>query len=155
MARTEKLEIFGLSNDYIAYAEAMGLSNVFEAYAENSAEADAIMEIGFNPNSGYVYIALENGISIVSMLGRGVEYLVSDLNNGEEYFFDTYDEALDNLDFINDGFDDDFEADFEDWMDDGNVEEIEPGVYATQDANFINRIKGIENLKKYFQKEFR
>jgi len=155
MARTEKLEIFGLSNDNIAYAEAMGLSEVFEAYAENSAEAGAIMEIGFNPNSGYVYIALENGISIVSNFGSYVEYLVSDLNNGEEYFFDTYDEALDNLDFINDGFDDDFEDDFKDWMDDGNVSQIEPGVYATQDAGFRNRIQGIENLKKYFQKEFR
>jgi len=154
MARTEKLEIFGLSNDYIAYAEAMGLSKVFEAYAENSAEADAIMEIGFNPNSGYVYIALENGVSICSMLGRNVEYLVSDLNNGEEYFFDTYDEALDNLDFINDGFDDDFEDEFDIWVSDGNVEEIEPGVYATQDAQWKNRIKGMENLKKYFQKEF-
>ena len=154
MARTEKLEIFGLSNDYIAYAEAMGLSKVFEAYAENSAEADAIMEIGFNPNSGYVYIALENGVSICSMLGRYVEYLVSDLNNGEEYFFDTYDEALDNLDFINDGFDDDFEDEFDIWVSDGNVEEIEPGVYATQDAQWKNRIKGMENLKKYFQKEF-
>jgi hypothetical protein len=154
MARTEKLEIFGLSNDGIAYAEAQGLSIVFNGYAENCA-GEYIAEIGFNPNSGYVYIALENGISIVSMLGRGIEYLVSDLNNGEEYFFDTYDEALDNLDFINDGFDDDFEDDFQDWMDDGNVSQIEPGVYATQDAGFRNRIQGIENLKKYFQKEFR
>jgi hypothetical protein len=28
------------------------------------------------------------------MLGQGVEYIVTDYRNGEEYFFDTYKEAL-------------------------------------------------------------
>jgi hypothetical protein len=27
------------------------------------------------------------------MLGRDVEYLVTDFNDGQEYFFDTYEEA--------------------------------------------------------------
>jgi hypothetical protein len=49
--------------------------------------------IGFNANSGYVYIALEDGITIASMLGRDVEYIVTDYNDGEEFFFDTYKEA--------------------------------------------------------------
>jgi hypothetical protein len=48
--------------------------------------------IGFNANSGYVYIALEDGITICSMLGRDVEYLVTDYD-GEEFLFDTYKEA--------------------------------------------------------------
>jgi len=91
-----KLILNGFDNN-IAYAESMGLSKVFEAYAENSAEADDIMEIGFNPNSGYVYIALENGVSIASMLGQSVEYIVSDFETGEEFFFDDYDEAIDQL----------------------------------------------------------
>ena len=84
----------------IAYAEAMGLSKVFEAYAEESAEADDIMEIGFNPNSGYVYIALENGVTIASMLGNSVEYIVTDFETGDEYFCETYDEALDQLESL-------------------------------------------------------
>ena len=87
------LTIYGL-NEHIAYCESMGLSNCFKAYAE-FARNEYIMDggIGFNANSGYVYIALENGISICSMLGRDVEYLVTDFNNGEEYFFSTYEEA--------------------------------------------------------------
>jgi len=76
-----------------AYYEAKGLSKVFGAYADNCSRED-IMEVGFNANSGYVYIALENGISICSMLGQDVEYLVTDFEVGcTEYFLDTYEEA--------------------------------------------------------------
>ena len=95
MARQEKIEIYGLSTDGVAYAEAQGLANCWGAYAEECA-GEYIMEVGFNPNSGYVYIALENGVSICSMLGRGVEFLISDIMNGEEEFFDDYQEALDS-----------------------------------------------------------
>lgn len=76
----------------IAYCEAQGLSLCFSAYAENCAGED-ILEIGFNPSSGYTYIALENGVSICSMLGRSVRYLVTSLENGEERSFYTYQEA--------------------------------------------------------------
>lgn len=55
------------------------------------------MQVGFNENSGYVYIALENGISICSMLGREVEYLITNFEDGEETFFDEYEIALNNL----------------------------------------------------------
>jgi hypothetical protein len=78
-----------------AYCEAKGLSKVFGAYANNCNED--IFEVGFNANSGYVYIALENGISICSMLGQNVEYLVTDFDSGEEYFFNTYEEAENKL----------------------------------------------------------
>lgn len=80
-------------NSEIAFCEAKGLSKVFAAYAANCA-SETIMEVGFNPNSGYVYIALENGISICSMLGNDCEYLTTDFNDGEETFYDTYEEAL-------------------------------------------------------------
>lgn len=86
------LQLNGFRSTHVAYCEAQGLSLCFSAYAEHSASED-ILEIGFNSNSGYVYIALENGISICSMLGRSVEYLVSDWNTGEEHFFDSYHEA--------------------------------------------------------------
>lgn len=87
-----QIEINGLSTDGIAYCEAEALSKVFAAYA-NDCAGEYIMEVGFNPNSGYVYIALDNGISICSMLGRDVEYLVTDFEDGEEHFFDSYEEA--------------------------------------------------------------
>ena len=78
------------------YYEAIGLSNVFKAYAEDCSREE-ILEVGFNPNSGYVYIALENGISICSMLGQRVEYLVTDFETDEEFFFDNYTQAENRL----------------------------------------------------------
>jgi hypothetical protein len=87
------MQIHNLDNE-LKYCEAQGLANCFQSYAENCCNGDSIMEVGFNPNSGYVYIALENGISICSMLGRDVEYLVTSFEDGEEFFFDTYDEAV-------------------------------------------------------------
>ena len=52
-----------------------------------------IFETGFNTSSGYVYIALENGISIASNFGQDVEYIVTDMETGEEFFLDSYIEA--------------------------------------------------------------
>jgi len=93
MKLTNTLTIHGFDSSSMCYLEALGMSKVFEAYA--SIGEDMMQGgIGFNPNSGYVYIALENGVSICSMLGRDVEYLVTDFYNGEERFFDTYEEAL-------------------------------------------------------------
>ena len=43
---------------------------------------------------------------------------------------------------------------FQDWLEDGNVIEVEKGVYATQDAQYRNRIKGMDGLRKYCLKEF-
>ena len=94
----ENLQINGLKNN-VAYAEAIGLSKCFEAYAKLN--CGDIFEIGFNPNSGYTYIALEDGISICSMLGRAVEFLVTDLDNGEEFFFDLIEDAENKIDEIN------------------------------------------------------
>lgn len=95
MKVTNSLQINGISES-IAYCEAQGLANCFQAYADNC-PAEYIMEIGFNPNSGYTYIALENGIQICSMLGREVEYLVVNFMDGEETFYDSYEVALRNF----------------------------------------------------------
>ena len=100
MKNQETLTIYGL-NENIAYCEAIGLSKCLEAYAEDFA-SDTIFEIGFNPNSGYVYIALEETqISICSMLGRAVEYLVTDFDNGEETSFDNIKEARIHIENLN------------------------------------------------------
>jgi hypothetical protein len=89
------LEIHNVS-DSIAYCEAQGLAICFQAYAGECA-GESINQVGFNPNSGYVYIALENGVSICSMLGRGVEYLVTNFEDGEETFSESYNEAKEVL----------------------------------------------------------
>ena len=86
--------------DNICSLEALGLSNIFKSYSEN-AIGESILGVGFNPNSGYTYIALDNGITICSMIGRDVEYLVTDFEDGEETFFDTYQEAIDFLTNLN------------------------------------------------------
>ena len=88
------MEIYNLSES-ICYLEAVGLSKVFAAYAAYAAGED-INSIGFNHNSGYIYICLENGISICSCLGQAVEYLTNNQETEEE-FFDTYEEAINNL----------------------------------------------------------
>lgn len=91
------LKINGL-NDQIAFCEAQGLAKCFQAYADECSR-EYIMDggIGFNSNSGYVYIGLENGIQICSMLGRDVEYLVVNFETGEEIFYNTYNQALNSL----------------------------------------------------------
>jgi len=80
-----------------AYLEAKGLSKVWEAYAEECA-SEEIMEIGFNPNSGYVYIALENGIQICSAFGQSVEYITFDPTGENEMFFDDFQDIVEYLD---------------------------------------------------------
>lgn len=96
------LEIFGIG-DNICACEAIGLSKVFAAYAEHATgEAISYSGVGFNPNSGYVYIALENGVQICSCLGNDVEYLVNNFETGEESFFNSYHEALQALESLTD-----------------------------------------------------
>jgi len=89
------MEIIGL-NESIAYCEAKGLAECLNAYAENCS-GESILAIGFNENSGYTYITLENGITIRSMLGREVEYSIEDFWTDYEVSFDTYEEANNNL----------------------------------------------------------
>ena len=84
------MKMYNLDNP--AYLEAKGLAKVWEAYYKNASRED-IMEVGFNQNSGYVYIALEYGITIASAFGQSVDYIVTDFEDGEEFFFDSYEEA--------------------------------------------------------------
>ena len=43
---------------------------------------------------------------------------------------------------------------FQDWIDDGNVHKNPDGTYSTQDAQWRNKLKDLNALKKYFAKEF-
>ena len=69
---------------------------VQESYRQNAFNED-IMECGFNKNTGYVYIALENGIQIASNFGYPVEFIVYDNEEGDELFFEDYEEAYNYL----------------------------------------------------------
>lgn len=75
----------------MAYLDAKSKSIVWDAYANHFA-GEEITEEGFNINSGYVYIALENGVTIASNFGQGVVYFLSDFNTGEEIEFDSFEE---------------------------------------------------------------
>lgn len=92
------IQIHGLKS--FTYCETMGLSKCFKALADLGDKAEPIdyeISIGFNENSGYVYIALEEGVTIASMLGGDVEFLVTNFETGDESFHDTYSEALDQV----------------------------------------------------------
>jgi len=65
---------------------------VQKAYQENCSEEE-VMCAGMNLNTGYVYIALENGVQIASCFGQPVDFIVTDFEDGEEFFFNTYKEA--------------------------------------------------------------
>lgn len=86
-----------------AVLEAKGLSKVWEAYSENCSSLE-IFEVGFNQYSGYIYIALEDGITLGSAFGKDVEFIVTDIENGEEYFLDTYEEAEYKLEELNEKY---------------------------------------------------
>ena len=75
-------------------SDLLSLEIVIREY-NNNARGEEIMETNFNSESGYVYIALENGIQIASSFGQDVEYIIFDFESGEEHFYETYTDALD------------------------------------------------------------
>lgn len=83
-------------NTTLGYLDAKSKSIVWAAYAENFA-GEEIMEEGFNINSGNVYIALENGVTIASAFGRPVDFYVYDFENGDEFAFESIDELNQHL----------------------------------------------------------
>lgn len=71
---------------------------VLEAYNDQyETRRLEIENSGFNHSSGYVYLYLENSISIASCFGRDVLYIVNNFNDGEDHFFNTYEQAEDYL----------------------------------------------------------
>jgi hypothetical protein len=78
------------------YSDALSKSRVWAAYANHFA-GEEIMDEGFNINSGNVYIALENGVTIASAFGRFVEFYVYDFDNDEEFAFESIEELNQHL----------------------------------------------------------
>lgn len=75
----------------LGYLDAKSKAIVWAAYADNFA-GEEIMEEGFNLNSGNVYIALENGVTIASAFGQAVDFYVYDFETGDEFAFESIDE---------------------------------------------------------------
>jgi len=71
----------------------LSYQKVLKAY-NKYARGEEIMDEGFNTSSGYVYIALENGVQIASCFGQKVDYIIYDNETEEEYFLDTYEDAI-------------------------------------------------------------
>lgn len=69
---------------------------VQQAYLDYAFGED-IMDIGMNNSSGYVYIALDNSVTIASCFGRDVQYIYCDFITGEELFFDSYAECASHI----------------------------------------------------------
>lgn len=78
-------------NFSVAYLEAKSKAIIWNAYADFFASQE-IMQEGFNVNTGYVYLALEFGVTIASAFGQPVEYIVFDFEEGQEIFFDSIEE---------------------------------------------------------------
>tara|TARA_R110002012_G_scaffold288775_2_gene481584 strand:- start:210 stop:500 length:291 start_codon:yes stop_codon:yes gene_type:complete len=83
--------------DKMGSTDKLSFHKVWKAYIDNTSGKGEIFEMGFNPNSGYAYIALECDIQIASCFGQKVDFIVTDHENGEEYFFDLYEEAVAKL----------------------------------------------------------
>ena len=60
-------------------------------------DKDYIESAGMNYNTGYVYLALESGVCIASCFGQEATFIVTDFEDGEEYFEDSYQDAIDKI----------------------------------------------------------
>ena len=79
----------------MGYSDKESMMKVIIAYMRNCSGEEVMYEgTGMNMNTGYVYIALENGVTIASNFGQRVEYIVTDYVTGEEYFLNSYSSAV-------------------------------------------------------------
>ena len=68
----------------------------FEAYRENAFKIE-IEDMGFNKNSGYIWLMLANGVTIASCFATDVVYFATDWDSGEEEAFDEYWECVNQV----------------------------------------------------------
>ena len=73
------------------------LQIILNTYNEDyEIRSNDIEDVGFNKFSGYVWLLLENDITIVSCFGQSAEFLTID-NRGNEVFHENYYEATNHL----------------------------------------------------------
>jgi hypothetical protein len=67
-----------------------------EAY-QSQAFREEIEEIGFNNNSGYIWLAITNGVTIASCFGQDPVFFLFDFETGEEKEYSTYYNAINQI----------------------------------------------------------
>ena len=84
--------------EVVSYRQAKALSILMKAYAESSLCPDEPLCFGYNAWSGYFYIAFENvSLQIVLDNKENLLWVTTDIETGEEEFFDHEEEALEHL----------------------------------------------------------
>lgn len=85
----------------LCYRDQQRFLNVYNEYLKLN-DYPSIMDdwIWYNSNSWYVYIALENWITICEAF-NWIEFLITNFDNWEEYFFSTYEEAMKKQEELN------------------------------------------------------
>tara|TARA_R100000084_G_scaffold24388_1_gene8699 strand:+ start:102 stop:533 length:432 start_codon:yes stop_codon:yes gene_type:complete len=77
-----------------AYCYQLERNNVGSVYHNSAGYCDFnIEETGHTKDTGYLWIALESGITIASN-GNKVKYVATNWLTNEEFFFDDYDKAI-------------------------------------------------------------
>jgi len=77
--------------------EFVSLAYITQRLSQLHADYRDIMCTGFNTSSGYVYIALECGITIASCFGQPPRYIVNDYDTDEELIFPSFGAAAHHL----------------------------------------------------------
>ena len=83
--------------EVVTYRQAKALSILMNAYSESSLCPEA-MCFAFNAWSGFYYIAFENySLQIVLDRKENLLWMTTNIDTGEEEFFDTEEEAMEHL----------------------------------------------------------
>ena len=82
----------------VSFNQAQALSVLMNAYSESSLCPDEPLCFGYNSWSGNFYIAFENvSLQIVLDNRKNLLWMTTDIETGDEEFFDTEEEAMEHL----------------------------------------------------------
>ena len=94
------MEDLFIDYEVVTYRQAKALSVLMNAYAESCLCSEAIC-FGFNDWTGYYYIAFENySLQIVLDNRMNLLWMTTDIDTGEEMYFDSEEEAAEYLDTL-------------------------------------------------------
>jgi hypothetical protein len=80
----------------VSFYDAQALSVLMNAYSESSLCSDEPLHFGYNTFTGYYYIAFEN-VSLQIVFRKNLLWMTTDIDTGNEEFFDTEEEAMEHL----------------------------------------------------------
>jgi len=87
--------------EVVSYRQAKALSVLMNAYSEKSDMCGEPLCFGFNNWTGYYYIAFENySLQIVLDNRMNLLWMTTDIETGEEKYFDSEEEAAEYLDTL-------------------------------------------------------